>query len=269
MENPIPEIKGLPKKIPKKPSFYKRTASALVIAASASFAPDSSQTTPTTPPNPPGIVDSQNSDHLSPSFEGHKISQIQHETVGMSKLASAPEPPKRITTIDDITNAMEKYRGSVFKEIDFESLKMYYPIYKAVGEKFGIDPKILMIFHWDETTFSTNPLTGVKRVVRNYDEKGNIILENEGIYGAMQIDQGFYNEQFIKRAFEGLEYLRQIKTRQPDDAEQIAGAGAILSRHLQTTKGDVLAAFMKYSNQQSAEKRWKIHNLYSEILPGF
>ena len=70
---------------------------------------------------------------------------------------------------------MTQFFDAVPFKIDFESLKMYYPIYKAVGEKFGIDPKILMIFHWDETTYSTNPLTGVKRVVRNYDEKGNII----------------------------------------------------------------------------------------------
>lgn len=174
---------------------------------------------------------------------------------------------KRTDYLSSVFRVMERYPTKFTKE-HFEDLEMYYPIYKTAAEKYGIDPKILWYFHQQETTSSRDPLTNVVRTVRDYDEMGRVTMENTVGY-AMQLDQNFYGASYVKEAFNGLEYLLQVKTRYPNDAEQIAGAARKIAEDLKTTKGDFLAAFRMYCAHSIALERYKEFNWRSQVLPSF
>ncbi len=100
----------------------------------------------------------------------------------------------------------------IFNKKDIADIKMYYPIYKAVGDKFNIDWYLLWINHEGETGASNST-----------------VAFNGGSYpyvGGWQRNVRMWPENFVANAFKGLEYLQSIKTRNKTDAREAAAMAA-------------------------------------------
>lgn len=195
-----------------------------------------------------------------PADEAAQVQEIPTATQSVTEATSS-------SNLSSVFSVMEQYPTRFPKE-RFEDLEMYWQIYIEAAKKYGIDPKILWIFHQEETNCSRDPLTDSKRTVRDYDEKGNVILENT-VKWAMQMDEKYYGPKYVDEALVGLEYLKNIKTRSPHDAESITAAARKISEDLKTKKGDYSAAFRMYAAGPVADRRLREYWWYLQILPPF
>lgn len=208
--------------------------------------------------NPEMVWGAENGGFLAPQVVGYRI-----------------EPPKpwpassnlEKTTIPSVLYAMGRYRGSVFAERDFTDIRMYFDIYKAAGELYGVDWRILWALHDKETICSYMKETDqVKVYVWGYDKSGKPI-ENH-LYGAMQRSINFFPDSKAEVAYSPLrERLKGIRTRVSTDAREIAWAAKRLSQLLKEGKGDLIEALVRYSARKPAVKRWENYNLFSAYLP--
>lgn len=144
----------------------------------------------------------------------------------------------------------------MFSEKKREDLKMYYPIYKPVADRFEIDWYLIFIVHEAET--------GASAGTRGF-------AADSYYKGAMQLDPNIWDQDFIKGASKGLKYLSVIPQRHEDDWMQIAAGAKILSRnfHAYESLGKheaVLRALRLYSSREQAEKRYKTYLKYDELF---
>ncbi len=115
------------------------------------------------------------------------------------------------TPFDNVVYEMQSH-PEVFSQKDITDIKMYYPIYKAVADKFNIDWYLIWINHEGETGASNSK-----------------VAFNGGSYpyfGGWQRDVRMWPESFVANAFKGLEYLQGVKTRNKTDAREAAAMAA-------------------------------------------
>lgn len=171
------------------------------------------------------------------------------------------------TTRQELAAIMQQmeYYPTIFEQEDFEDIRMYYSIYRAAGEKWDVDWRLLWIVHCQETRCSRMEETKIVRHVADYDTNGRILLANS-LYGAMQRDVKTYPDNVAERAFEGLDTLSKLPTRVKTDAREIAFAAWKISEDSKKSGGSLLETLKKYSAPQHAVARWQLLNLFKEII---
>ncbi|MDO8487434.1 MAG: hypothetical protein Q7S45_04020 [Candidatus Curtissbacteria bacterium] len=121
-----------------------------------------------------------------------------------------------------------------------EDLKVYYPIYKAVGDKFGHDWFLIWIIHEVESLASQHP---------------DVVNGTSYHIGAGQRAPG-WSESVVDEASSGLEYLALLPQRLPNDWRELAFTGWHL-RNV-TEDGTVLGSLREYSAAWHGELRYII-----------
>jgi len=134
--------------------------------------------------------------------------------------------------------------------VDFEAIEMYYPIYRAAQDRFGIPWALLYVMHGQESTFST-------------DE--SCFAEGAIHYGSMQRSLAFHSQEDVDRYFSGMEYLSALPVRHFDDAKEIVYAAAVM-REYTDQEGSIEEALFRYSAAGPARYRWA---KYLEISAAF
>lgn len=155
----------------------------------------------------------------------------------------------------NIEKTMGKY-PTVFSGKKRDDVRRYYPIYRAVADKFGIDWYLLFITHEAETGASAG-------------KRG--FAEDSYYKGAMQLDPNVWSQAYIEKASKGLTYLANIPQRHEDDWMQIAAAGNILRDDIRVHKSygkdeAVFFALKRYCALEQAEKRYKTYLKYESIF---
>ncbi len=144
----------------------------------------------------PSVISSS---EISLSPQEQKIQGLQNETAGYVQIAQ------------ESGKVSDKW---------INDLKMYGPIYIAVAEKFGIDWKMLWITHEMESGASAKDSKAFDGSTYPY-------------VGGMQRNQKTWSDEFVKEAFSSLEYLNSIPTNHHGDAQEIAGAAAIMAPNME------------------------------------
>ena len=144
----------------------------------------------------------------------------------------------------------------VFSEQDAVDVGMYYPIYKAAGDKFNVDWYLLWIIHQKESTVSRNP---------------NAFNGSNGYVGAVQRNPYFYPEKIVDEASKGLENLADLSQRHPTDWREIAFAAWKISRdrdgyQKRGMSQPLLLALEAYGEDNEANKRWQTYNSLKPIF---
>jgi hypothetical protein len=167
-----------------------------------------------------------------------------------------PEPTVDSAVLNKVVSEMEA-RPNVFSQREVGDVQMYYQIYKAAGDKYGIDWYLLWLIHEAESTASTNPdaFNG-----RSYPS-----------YGAMQLNTKYWGETFVNKAASGLEYLADLPQRHPDDWKQIAGGALYLREHIEKYlergyKPDAALELALIAYNGSGGQRYEIYLYYKRIF---
>lgn len=169
--------------------------------------------------------------------------------------------------IQELQNKTADYVKIVQESGKFSSkwindLEMYGPIYIAVAEKFGIDWKMLWITHELESGASAKDSKAFDGSTYPY-------------VGGMQRNQKTWTDEFVKEAFISLEYLNTISTNHIGDAQEIAGAGAIMAPNIKQYRGlgeerAIFNTFSLYSgSKDSAQKRLDIWIMTDNVFSFF
>lgn len=146
---------------------------------------------------------------------------------------------------------------SIFGKKKIEDVGIYYPIYRAVADKYKLDWYLLFIVHEAETGASAGK---------------NGFVPGREFYGAMQLDRNTWSQDYINKAAKGLGYLAKFPQRHDDDWKQIAAGGEILSTNVKRYKKlgkdkSVLNALLLYSADNQALKRFKTYQTYEKLFP--
>lgn len=146
--------------------------------------------------------------------------------------------------------------SDIFSNKYIQDVKMYYPFYKAVADKYNIDWYLLWIIHEGETGASAG-------------KKG--FLSTSPYVGGMQILPMW--QKYAAKASGGLENLRSLPQRHANDWEQIALAAWIIDRNIKQyeNNGDsknvaVHNALKLYSALGPAERRFTLYVQYGKIF---
>lgn len=198
------------------------------------------------------LIDEKNGRSLVESEPGGYQKQVESEPEFKSKNRFLENSQLSSTEVLDI---VENNR-QVFSKQDVADINMYYPIYKAVGDRYDIDWYLLWIMHQEESTVSRNP---------------HAFDGSNGYAGAMQRNPYFYPEEIVDGASEGLEYLAELPQRYPTDWREIAFAGWKISRDKNYAQNagagePLLSALFAYSAQGPALSRWEKFNYFSNIF---
>lgn len=159
--------------------------------------------------------------------------------------------------LEQVVGIMQNH-SDIFSDKYINDLKMYYPIYKVVADKFDIDWYLLFIVHENETGASAG-------------EKG---FAPESYYiGAMQRDPNIWDKDYVNKAAKGLEDLAKLPQRHKDDWREIAAAASMLSDNFYEYKsrGDskndaVKKALLRYSAEEPARTRFELYKQYSQVF---
>lgn len=184
-----------------------------------------------------------NIDELERNFERHAITIDTKEE-------------KDVNELDQIISKM-KSNNDLFNRKYIEDVEMYYPIYKAVADKYDLDWYLIWIVHEKETGASA----------------GKAGFASDSYYvGAMQRDPNIWTEEFVDKASEGLEDLAKLPQRHKDDWKEIAAGAKILDRNFDKYNEDlsenkaVLKALLLYSAEEPARERFDIYKDYKEVF---
>lgn len=159
---------------------------------------------------------------------------------------------KELKNVQKIMNKNVK----VFGKKRIEDVNMYYPIYRAVADKYRIPWYLLFIVHEAETGASA----------------GKRGFAPDSYYkGAMQLDPE-WTGSFMDGAAKGLKYLAKVPQRHSDDWKNIATGGRILSRNFRRykrmgTDKATLNALLLYSAEGPAQKRYETFLQYEKLFP--
>jgi hypothetical protein len=165
--------------------------------------------------------------------------------------------PKVNNELNDVISTMEE-NNNIFSDKYIQDVKMYYPIYKTVADKFDIDWYLIWIVHENET--------GASAGWRGFTPESYYV-------GAMQRDPNIWPQSFVDKAADGLEALAKLPQRHENDWKEIAAGAAILDRNIDQYKnrGDskdvaVNKAFMLYSADGPAEQRFDMYLKIEKIF---
>jgi hypothetical protein len=180
-----------------------------------------------------------------------KIPYSKLEIPTPSPLALSKKQTERQNSNNDLTEVISKMKEhkNIFSDKYVQDVKMYYPIYKAVGDKYHMDWYLLWIVHENETGASA----GWRGFVPESYYKG-----------AMQRDPNTWDQDFVNNAAKGLEDLAKLPQRHQDDWKEIAAGAAILDRnikHYQNLGKDkaVFNALRLYSTLEAAKERFALY----------
>lgn len=120
-----------------------------------------------------------------------------------------------------------------------EDLTMYYPIYRAAQDRFGVPWDLIWIIHQEESNVSRNESA--------YD--CNIHC------GPMQRSVAYHPQEDVDRANVGMEYLQILPVRHSIDASEIVWAAAAIDEWAGKDR-DFQKALLKYSARGPAQERF-------------
>ncbi len=144
-----------------------------------------------------------------------------------------------------------------FSDKKREDVEIYYPIYRAVADKYKLDWYLLFIVHEAETGASSG-------------KRG--FAPGAQYEGAMQLDRATWSQEYIESAVKGLKRLARLPQRHSDDWKNIAAAGKILSANIRKYRKlgkeeAVLNALLLYSADDQALRRFKTYREYEKFFP--
>lgn len=181
---------------------------------------------------------------------------------GQEKRATSPitkvtEIVEKDIELELVIDKMKSNR-ELFNKKYIKDVKLYYPIYKAVADKFDMDWYLIWIVHEKETGASAG-------------ERG---FANDSYYvGAMQRDPNIWTEEFVNEAAEGLKDLAKLPQRHKDDWKEIATGARILDRNIDKYLDDgysksksVLKALLLYSADGPARERFSLYKDVKEVF---
>lgn len=188
---------------------------------------------------------------------------------GNLNITVLPLPVKNIEVFNQELNTEQNLQNSaveilnnhpeLFNKKAIEDFKMYYPIYKAVSDKYpNVDWFLLWINHEQETGAS--------------DSK---VAFNGGTYpyfGGMQRNVNVWPQSYVDTAFKGLESLNAITTRNSTDAREIAAAAKMLSdnikQYLSLGKNQAVLNSLKLftGGDQLAKSRFDLWEKYKALF---
>jgi hypothetical protein len=157
--------------------------------------------------------------------------------------------------LDNVILLMKENRN-LFSRKYIRDVRMYYPIYKAIAEKFNMDWYLIWIVHEKET--------GASAGKRGFAEDSYYI-------GAMQRDPNIWTEDFVDKAAKGLEELKDLPQRHKDDWREIAAGARILDRNIDIRDDmnkdkAVLKSLLLYSAEGPALERYDMYLEYKEVF---
>lgn len=121
-----------------------------------------------------------------------------------------------------------------------EDLTIYYPIYRAAQDRYGVPWELTWIVHQAESTVSRNPAAFTSNIH----------------YGAMQRAVAFHTIEDRDRANRGLEFLGALPVRHFDDAPELILGVAEISEWA-GEQMDFQRALLKYSARGQAIERYQ------------
>lgn len=168
-----------------------------------------------------------------------------------------PDPIIDYVKLDNLVAKMEK-RPDLFSKDFIGGIKIYYPIFEAVGAKCDIPPLLLAIIAYHETNMGKNPNTDNHKSV---------------YYGLGQRDVNIWTNADVDKAAKGLENLKNYPQRHPDDWREAAFMGWFLDNHrlkylregVSKTKA-LIMALGNYNNPASGNERYFEYLTYEKAL---
>lgn len=145
---------------------------------------------------------------------------------------------------------------NTFSKKYIKDVKIYYPIYKTVADKYNMDWYLLFIVHEKET--------GASAGTRGF-------LQSSYYKGAMQRDPNTWDQGFVNKSAKELGDLAHLPQRHKDDWKEIAAGAAILERNIVQYKSEgidvaVHKSLLLYSANGPAEKRFALYKKYKNIF---
>lgn len=130
-----------------------------------------------------------------------------------------------------------------------EDLTMYYPVYRAGQDRYGVPWELTWIIHQEESSVSRNKAA----------------FESSIHYGAMQRAVQFHSIEDRDRANVGLEFLAALPVRHFDDAAEIILADAEIAEWAGPPK-DYQKALFRYSAAGPAAERFQRFEQLEAVL---
>lgn len=168
----------------------------------------------------------------------------------------APVPEKAvIDSLDEVLQVLRSHPEQ-FSDQDVQDISMYYPIYQAASEKYGLDWYLLWIIHKEESTVSFS--------VRAFEP-------GHEHYGAMQRTLSLYSKDDVHLAAQGLESLATLPQRHSDDWEEIVWAASKIRADQKYAKSlgiknILLASLQSYSALGPANYRYELYQNYQPVF---
>ena len=139
-------------------------------------------------------------------------------------------------------------RPELFGQRQIEDIKLYYPIYKTVAERYNFKWYLLWIIHEAESTASRDP---------------NAFNGKSGHVGGFQRDPKSWTQSIVEEASKGLEDLAALPQRDPTDWKEAAFAAWLLKRNIGNS---VLEGLLAYSAPGPAYYRFNLYQQFSQIF---
>jgi hypothetical protein len=152
---------------------------------------------------------------------------------GQTTEAQAPsnDLPRILEKVKANQNLSYIFNRGLTQQNLIDDLTIYYPIFKAVGDVYGLDWELLITIAEEETTASRN-------------------LGDGSTYAGIEQRQiSKYSDEYAEEALtmKGLESLKNIKgVRHPEDAREIAAMARIIIDKMKETDGTILGALRSY-----------------------
>jgi len=153
---------------------------------------------------------------------------------------------------------MEK-RPDLFSKSFISGIKIYYPIFEAVGAKYDVPPLLIGIIAYHESHMgqSKNAYNG----------------NSAPFYGFGQRNTGIWTEKDVNDATVGLEELKNYPQRHPDDWRESAFIGWFLYSHryryvhegISKIKALIMSLW-RYNNPASGNQRYYEYLAYEKAL---
>jgi hypothetical protein len=207
----------------------------------------------------PSLVDPGPPRELSPGIDLVIISSPPPSPSPEQTTASEPSPTQDYE-MERVLSIMSS-KQNLFSKSMIEDVTVYYPVYKAVADKYGLKWYLLWIVHEQESSASRNP--------KAFDGSSAPHL------GAMQINDKNYPNLDLKNAAEGLEDLEKFQTIHPErDLQDIAEGGLILhadiekyKNHKYTENQAVEITLEKYTNPKTGQYRFfGFYKVYERVF---
>ncbi|MCL6096113.1 MAG: twin-arginine translocation signal domain-containing protein [Patescibacteria group bacterium] len=216
-----------------------------------------------------GITPSKPFDYSRLKFKPVETADSDLETLSPSP---SPSPEQTLSPdeqkIQNLQNETARYvriakESGKFKDNWIDALEMYGPSYIAAAEKYkesGIDWKMLWITHMMESGGSAVGSEAFDKNAYPY-------------VGGMQRNQEIWPNGFVEDAFSSLEYLNSIPANHEGDAQEIAGAAAIMAPNMElySKLGKENAVFNTFSiytgSEELADERRNLWIIASEVFP--